>query len=210
MAKQPLSHQQGLLGFSSFLCKWPPCGEDCTAWKFGVWTIPVETEPKSTRKAPEAQLAGPWVSEYRACKMHLVKTELLIIHPDLLHLSSSRLSLSDFPHISVFSTAYIWLHTRSCWGPSTPLLVPSSLQCLAIPWFRLPLLLWSPRGPWTIVSSPSSPPDHPPDWVIPPESQHFMSLQYWEMSLTGCLLVQTWAPILFSGPAASGLPGGIY
>lgn len=64
MAKQPLSHQQGLSGFSSFLCKWPPCGEDCTAWKFGVWTIPVETEPKSTRKSswgPVSRSVGQWI-----------------------------------------------------------------------------------------------------------------------------------------------------
>ena len=102
MAKQPLSHQQGLSGFSSFLCKWPPCGEDCSAWKFVVWTIPAETEPKSTRKASEAQLAGPWVSEDGACKTQLVKTELLVVHPDLLLLSSSRLPLSDLP-TSLFS-----------------------------------------------------------------------------------------------------------
>ena len=49
--------------------------------------------------------------------MQLLKTELLIIHPDLLHLSSSRLSLSDFPHCLHLTTYQILpraIHTSPC------------------------------------------------------------------------------------------------
>lgn len=78
-------------------------------------------------KSPKAQLAGPQVSEDRACKTPFVKTELLIVPPQL-HLLSSflvpsllSLSLSDLPHTSLFLTVYIWLITRSCQGSFIPL-----------------------------------------------------------------------------------------
>lgn len=83
-------------------------------------------------------------------------------------------SLSDLP-TSLFSWLLTFgLHTRPCRGPATPLLVPSSLQCLAIPWLDCHCccdLLGDPDH----SLQPLFPPDHSPDcfWVTPPESQIF-------------------------------------
>lgn len=104
-------------------------------------------------KSPKAQLASPQVSEDRACKTLFVKTELL----SSLHGCTSSppslfppfsLSLLQISPTSLFS----WLFTSDsspdpAKGHSYLSLVYSSPQCLAIPWFRLPLLECSPRWP---------------------------------------------------------------
>lgn len=164
MAKQPLSHSQGLSGFSSFLCKWPPCGEDLIFWKFGVWTISVQTEPKSTLKisqGPVSRSAGQRgqslqnsVRENRAPYRPSTAAPPLLLPCSLPSLS---LSFRSPPHLSFLDCLHLTHHQI------LPRVIHTSPLCTVL------LSAWPfPSSdchccsallgdPWTIVSSPSFP-----------------------------------------------------